>query len=884
MSGNVKASFLREVDELLNAIGDHVLALERRPDDAENVDHVFRAAHTLKGSANLYDYGGIAILTHLLESVLDDLRGGARVADAALIDILLESFDQVRSLAERIGDGEEDPQSEPELLHRLGRFLSSREREESRPALFSQRAGDWADAARGFMDGGKDGDAFVHFVPTLTSADADAAQLNRYQARQLKAAAGGIGEASARRFDDAGLPELLREAAAKLGRMSEKAPNRPAFLLFMQFVIVCTLLESYARRHGASSPRPHWWSDVCDAVKGEAESWASGAAPARFSDVVLDVWELCKPREAAKPEFGTLLAPPTLESPFSGEEEAAATSALALEPLRPLRPADGAAPSDLAQLAGRLVVEQLHFLAPKGRPLIERWELARTLLRRCAEALGDDGLLALAAMPAPDLAALNERANRYVEGTAQSENGPAAPAPRLAASPERGAAPVRGTAEGASAAEAVSGAASSAAFGSAAPSPAPAPSSPAFASAASEADQIIRVETGKVERLMELIGELAVARNAFPFMIGKLRSPNDALTVAAELKEKYAVLDRITRDLQDAIVDIRMLPVSFVFNKFHRFVRDMARQSGKRIRLAFEGEETTLDKTLVEAISDPLIHLIRNAIDHGIEPAEARERAGKPPEGLLRISAFREGNRVVLEVYDDGAGVDTDRIRDKLRAAGELPEERLASMTPQELVACVFRSGFSTAEEVTTLSGRGIGMDAVKRSIHRLQGDVGIQSERGAGTTVRIELPLTLSMTHILQVSAGDNAYGIPLEQIEETLRASAGDVRTMQGEPVVVLRDTVYPIVDLRTYLALPEADSASADASYLVILGSGVALRVDGLAGQQEVVVKPPEDCFKHLSYLAGASILGDGTVLLILNGNAIRFEPRREAVEAR
>ncbi|WP_309118963.1 chemotaxis protein CheA [Paenibacillus sp.] len=896
MRGNVKASFSREADELLNAIGDHILALERRPDDKENVDHVFRAAHTLKGSANLYDYSGIAILTHLLESVLDDLRNGTRVADAALIDILLESFDQVRSLAERIRDGEDDPQSEPELLHRLGQFLSTREREEPRAALFSQRATDWAAAARDFMEGTKDADAFAHFLPTLSAADAAAAQLNRYQVRQAKAAAAELAEAAGLRFDDAKLTALLESVGAKFGRMSEKAQGRPALLLFMQFVVVCTLLEAYARKADAASPRPHWWSDVCDAVRGGAESWANGTAPERFSDVVLDVWELCKPREAAKQEFGRLLAPAafesSLEDPFAGEEEGPSLSEA--PPRR--RPAADASLPDLAPLAGRLVVEQLHFLAPKGRPLIERWELARELLRRCAEALKDDGLLALAAMQAPDLTALNERANRYLAGPAKAEKGAASAASEsapAAASASRAADVIgRKAPEG--------GRAGKEAAASAPPPPAastPAAgkataSATASASAPMDPDQIIRVETGKVERLMELIGELAVARNAFPFMIGKLRRPNDAASVAAELKEKYAVLDRITRDLQDAIVDIRMLPVSFVFNKFHRFVRDMARQSGKRIRLAFEGEETTLDKTLVEAISDPLIHLIRNAIDHGIEPSEERSRAGKPAEGLLRISAFREGNRVVLEVYDDGAGVDTERIADKLRETGELSEDRIAAMTQQELVACVFRTGLSTAEEVTTLSGRGVGMDAVKKAIRRLQGDVGIRSERGAGTTVRIELPLTLSMTHILQVSVGGSAYGIPLEQIEETLRISAGDVRTMQGEPVVILRDTVYPVVNLRTYLSLPEpedgkgaatAEKAGDSSSYLVILGNGVALRVDGLAGQQEVVVKPPEDCFKHLSYLAGASILGDGTVLLILNGNAIRFEPRKETVEA-
>lgn len=862
MNMDMKASFLNEADELLHTIHERILMLEQHPEDQEHVDHVFRAAHTLKGSANLYDFSGIAILTHLLEEILDDLRNRARTIDAVLTDMLLESFDQVRELVNQIRDGAEDPQSEPGLLHRLSAMnAKAPERETRRTELFSESPADWVEAARAFMNGEKDAAAFAHYFAVTAALEASELKPNRTQVRQLRAVAKAVANVKSLTYGSGESFDQIRDAAGKLSRMSErKYDHADVQTLFLQMLLVIAIMEEFARR--SPTERPSWWDDACGGIQSALEELADGRIPVRFPDVVLDVWDLCKPLGAFKQEFGTLLEPEFEEEFLDWHEDAE------LEPADSMPTAgyEGLAPAVAErekrvpaddELARRLIVEQLYFLAPKGRPLTERWSLARDILGRCAAALGDETLRTLAEQAAPDIAALKEAVGRYVVTSTASVP------PRQAES--------EAFAEAAAAAEAVIGEAVPAKTRTdAEPVPARAPESDKSEYAAADRDKIIRVETSKVERLMELIGELAIAKNSFPYLIRNLHL--DTAAAAAQLKERYAVLDRISKDLQDAIVDIRMLPFSQVFGKFNRFVRDTARQSGKQIRLEFEGEETTLDKTIVEAISDPLVHLIRNAIDHGIEPSEQRLKAGKPAEGLLRIQTAREGNRIILEVIDDGAGIDAQRIQEKLLAHNALPKEQISRMTREELIPYIFQSGFSTVQEVTSLSGRGIGMSVVQTSIAKLRGRISVSSEQGQGTKVRIELPLTLSMTQILQVTVRGLSLGIPLDEIEETVRIQDKHIQTMQGEPIVTLRDTVYPIIDLGAYFQLPEKDSGANE--YLVILKNGLALKVDSLAGQQEVVVKPPEDGFKHLAYLAGVSILGDGKVLLIVNANAIPF----------
>ncbi|WP_166244802.1 chemotaxis protein CheA [Paenibacillus turpanensis] len=936
---NVKQSFLNEVEELLNSINDHILMLEEQPEDEENVNHIFRAAHTLKGSANLYGYSGIATLTHLLEGILDELRSGSRSLEPTLTDILLECFDQIRMMAGYIEAGAEDPQSEPELLHRLSQYRTrpgsvtvsgtgsssahaAMDKLEPRPALFSSEPKEWVETVKAFMAGEKEKDTFAHLFPLYTSLDGAGVQPERGQVRQLRALAMEAEALAECRIMEEKIVGRLSAMIDKLIRMAEKKRDQEQLLMvYMQFLVTITILEQYCAREedGPAVALPSWWADVLQAVQGALLEWARGGSPVAISDMVLDLWELCKPEDAAKQEFGTLLMPEVEEWSDGMEAHDASTaqpgaraqrSAFAAEPEIAAGVAWRAADEGIDEAAGRavveaadryagasvpeaavyeapidmkvmvglakqLIVEQIHFLAPKGRPLIERWELAKELLLQCAMVLGDETLHALTQAAAPDIYALKELAGGYSEASVE-----------VATEAGGGAEPAivqeKRTEPGQEVKPEASNVQPSRALAKVGVHPAersPVPIKSVRSETAAETEKIIRVETGKVERVMDLIGELAIAKNAFPFMIRSMVEDPAAAVYARELKERFAMLDRITKELQDAIVDIRMLPVAHVFSKFNRFVRDMARQSGKQIRLEFRGEETTLDKTLVEALSDPLIHLIRNAIDHGIEAPEERTARGKPAEGLLCIEACREGNRVVLEVSDDGAGIDVERIRAKLRESGLVEGERLEKLEPHELIPYIFRTGFSTAEEVTSLSGRGIGMDAVRTTIVRLQGDVQVFSEAGQGTKVRIELPLTLSMTQVLQVSVGGDPYGIPLDQIEETGRVTDADLQTMQGQPILMLRDKVYPVICLRKYFGLENRQDEGKQ--YLVILKTGFALKVDSLIGQQEVVVKPPQDGFKHLPYLAGASILGDGTVLLIINGNAIYLESAEQGL---
>jgi two-component system chemotaxis sensor kinase CheA len=879
---NMKQSFLNEVDELLDRINESILALEESPDDREKVNHVFRAAHTLKGSANLYGYSGIAVLTHLLEGVLDELRGGIRVLEPALTDVLLESFDQIRSLAEGIRSGEEDPQSDPDILQRLQQIQlrgGSEESESKEKRLFSDDPKEWAAAARSYMNGDKELYTFAHLFAVPTPTDKDAVKLDRYQARQMAGILREVQELKGVEQWGATAMDPFERWIGKLTDMAARRKERHELQgVFLQLMAVFVLIQEHARRCETGNRYPAWWKETWNGVERAISGWLEGNIPETLPDIMLDVWELCRPKEEKKQEFGILLAP-ELEEGFDDlfEEEtganpgkewassagmAGASAAGSKEPLNrgskasdsgevdrgellPLAPQSRISEAVKEAMARKLVVEQIHFLAPKGKPLIERWELARKILLKCAEELGDSALADLAGQSSPVMESLKRKGNEYSdEGSAPGREEPAGPVAVVPLSKEvvreEKAAPL--LTSGRDGQE----------------------------EAKPDSEKLIRVETSKVERLMELIGELSIVKNSFPFLIGNIEEGQDIARLRHELKEKYAMIDRIAKGLQDAIVDMRMLPVSNVFSRFNRFVRDMARQSGKQIRLEFAGEETTLDKTLVEALLDPLIHLIRNAIDHGIEPVGERLRKGKPEEGLLAIRASREGSRIVLEVADDGRGIDANRIRERLIGQGLLERERAMNLQDQDVLQYIFQTGFSTAEEITSLSGRGVGMDVVRSTVAKLQGDVRVDSHPGHGTTVTIELPLSLSMTQVLKVQAGNQFYGIPLDQIEETVRMNRSELRTMQGSPIVVLRNRICPVISLVERFRL-KASSAGAYL-YMILLKNGHVVVVDSFAGQQEVVIVPLEDGLKHLDDFAGASILGDGSVMLILSGNGL------------
>jgi len=406
---------------------------------------------------------------------------------------------------------------------------------------------------------------------------------------------------------------------------------------------------------------------------------------------------------------------------------------------------------------------------------------------------------------------------------------------------------------------------------------APVAGAPTTALRSAARESSMRVATGKVDRLIDLVGELVIAQSMAAQIMNGFTAERLPL-----LREAMAEIERHTRELQDRAMRIRMMPVSSIFGRFQRLVHDTAQALGKQISLEISGEETELDKGVVERIADPLTHLVRNAVDHGIETPAERQQAGKPPEGRLRLTAYHQGGNVMIEVADDGRGLDTARIRAKaiergLTAAGD-------ELSEEQIHALIFRPGFSTADKISDVSGRGVGMDVVKKSVDALGGAVALQTAPGRGSTVRIKLPLTLAILDGLLLRVGAQTYVIPLVSIVESIRVRREQVRDVAGcGDVITVRQEPIPLVRLGRMFQI-SSETADPAAGLVVIVehdGRHWALLVDELLGQQQVVVKSLETNFRKVEGITGATILGDGRAALILDIAGIAAMSRGEGL---
>jgi two-component system, chemotaxis family, sensor kinase CheA len=376
----------------------------------------------------------------------------------------------------------------------------------------------------------------------------------------------------------------------------------------------------------------------------------------------------------------------------------------------------------------------------------------------------------------------------------------------------------------------------------------------------------IRVDVGLLDKLMTLVGELVLARNQVLQHVTAVESATFAATSQR--------LDLITTELQEGVMKTRMQPIGNVWSKLPRVVRDLAQSCGKQVRLEMEGKETELDKTLIEAIKDPLTHIVRNSVDHGIETPAARAAAGKPVEGRLLLRAYHEGGQVIIEIVDDGAGIDPEKVRRVAIARGVLSDTQAARMNERELTALLFAPGFSTAEKVTNVSGRGVGMDVVRTNIEKIGGTIDLQSVPGSGTTLRIKIPLTLAIIPALVVTTAGDRYAIPQVSLLELVRLDGDQARTgiemIHGAPVYRLRGRLLPLVYLSRALGLPEQREAGDTVTVVVLRADDrqFGLVVDGVHDTEEIVVKPLGRGLKGLPVFAGATIMGDGRVALILD----------------
>ncbi|MEC0149818.1 chemotaxis protein CheA, partial [Paenibacillus macerans] len=376
----------------------------------------------------------------------------------------------------------------------------------------------------------------------------------------------------------------------------------------------------------------------------------------------------------------------------------------------------------------------------------------------------------------------------------------------------------------------------------------------------------IRVDIDRLDVLMNLLSELLIDRSRLEQLANEVKR--------ADLTETVEHMSRVGSDLQNIVLKLRMVPIDTVFNRFPRMVRDLAKSLDKKIDLVIVGAETELDRTVIDEIGDPLVHLLRNAVDHGVEPVAERVAAGKPETGTVNLRAFHSGNHVFIEIEDDGHGIDRDKVLKKALKNGVVKESEAASMTDEQVYMLLFAPGFSTAEVISDISGRGVGLDVVKSKIESLSGVVSVQSKLGAGTKFSVQMPLTLSIISAMLIKVGAEKYAIPLSSIVETGLIKREQVRELHGYTMIPYRDTHIPLMSLAQLFDIPGFSESDEEETEIVVIRKGdrmAALAVESFIGQSEIVIKNLGKYLPAIQGVAGATILGDGQVALIIDPNA-------------
>ncbi|MDD5295630.1 MAG: chemotaxis protein CheW [Rhodocyclaceae bacterium] len=798
--------FFEETAEHLANLESLLLEVDRENPDPEQLNAIFRAAHSIKGSSGTFGFNDMMDVTHVLETLLDRIRKGERALTEEMVDAFLEARDILGGLlAAHQGEGEGDMVAANAVCDRLRRLTA-----DDSPVEAPQ----------------------VAAPPAAASAAADRPEDNpvRYEIRFVPVA--GLPESS--------MDSMLRE----LGVFGEvEVIQRPrergdAWILRL-----------------LATAQPEVLRDVVDYV-AEADSIVlssagpagddaggaygffreAGAGPAAAQETAYGLFEDAPAQPASEP-WGL----------FSREEAASDDSYGFFEPLSELPPlVKNEARTDEAY--GLFEESTPQASGPASDPGGAYGFFVQPDAPAAATVEAEP---AAEAIPAPDpkgAYGFFRAVPRPVEPASAPASAPessAPPAPKVEAKPAAPSAPL--------------------AVVPAAEKAKPA-AKPAAAKPAADAGTI-RVGVEKVDQMINLVGELVITQA----MLAQAASKVDPAQFE-RLMNGLAQLERNTRDLQESVMSIRMMPISVVFSRFPRVVRDLSQKLGKQVELKLSGENTELDKTLIERISDPLTHLIRNSLDHGIETTEARLEKGKPAVGTITLSASHQSGNIVIEVGDDGAGLNRERILSKAKSRG-LPVHD--GMSDQEVWLLIFEAGFSTADQVTEVSGRGVGMDVVKRNISAMGGRVEIQSVGGVGTRMTVRLPLTLAILDGMSVAVGQENYIIPLNYVIESLQPKKSMIKTVSGvQRLIQVRGEYLPVVALYEAFGIEE-HTEEIENSIMVVLeadGTKAALLVDALVGQHQVVIKSLEANYRKVPGISGATIMGDGHVALILDVAAL------------
>lgn len=382
--------------------------------------------------------------------------------------------------------------------------------------------------------------------------------------------------------------------------------------------------------------------------------------------------------------------------------------------------------------------------------------------------------------------------------------------------------------------------------------------------------RMLRVDQEKIDVLMNLVGELVVAKNSLPYLARRADEQYGVRALGREIKDEYGAIDRIAQELQGAVMAVRMMAVGQVFQRFPRLVRDLARKLGKQVELRITGEATEADKNVIESLFDPLLHMVRNSLDHGIELPEERAALGKPPIATLTMAARQDGDRAVIEIIDDGRGIDPEMVKRRAYERGLIDEARLAAISDHDAAMLIFAAGFSTAERVSDVSGRGVGMDVVRAAVEKAGGGISLSSVKQRGTTVRLSLPLSMAVTRVMTVRLGTRLFGIPMDAVLETVKLPRERITRIRSAEAFTLREAIVPLRHLARMLEIAEPDDAAAELAVLVVRVAGqlVGLAISAFGEVMEVILKPMDGVLSRITGYSGTCLLGDGKVLLVLD----------------
>ncbi|MCJ2056422.1 chemotaxis protein CheA [Methylobacterium sp. J-048] len=868
MTTPLLARFIPEARELLQVSASGLLKLERNPTDETAINEVFRAVHTIKGSSGLFDALALTRLVHAAEDLLGEVRSDALQIDSALVDMLLDSLDQVGQWIDELERRAALPADADGVAHRMAALL--RQRLGSQDGAVDDAP---VHAALRGADPAPDGDVSA-LPPGLLArlpapaclaafrraCEGETVHLVRYAPEPGCFFSGTDPLQAIRQVPDAlALDIAAAEPWAPLEDLDPYQCNlhlalltaapRPEIEQAMRYeldriTIAPIRPRDLVRIEGEASDGPIW-----DDFRGAASGFL---AAGRLDDLRKAVSAL---RSVAGPTLWRRQALDWLEAALSaGQPDPALLAALVaaagsgrLDPVpagpAPVAPAPAPQATDPRQELARSVLASQHRALEHAGYDADRLASVGTVVGNVLLSLGRDADRAAiqaafeAAREAHSVAPLLSALSAVLAG---------APLLRAEAAPALSEAPAQAFAEAAV--------------------PAAGGKEPEGRIAAKS----LKVDQAKIDLLMNLIGELVVSKNALPFLAKRAEETYASREMSREIKEQYAVIDRLAQEMQGAIMQVRMLPVSEIFDRFPRLVRDLARKLGKRIDLALEGEDTAADKTIIEALGDPLLHIVRNSLDHGIEAPEERRAAGKSATARILLKARQEADSVVIEVQDNGRGIDPARIRSAAITKGVIGQEEADRLSDQEAINLIYRPGFSTAPEVSDLSGRGVGMDVVLTTVEKLGGQVTVSSRLGEGTTTRLALPLSMAVTRIMIVEAAGSLYGVPMDMIVETVRVPRERIRMIKKAETFVLRETIIPLSRLSRLLHLPEQPRGEADAAVLVchVNGRRAGLIIDNFREGMDVILKPLEGVLTGIGGYAGTTLLGDGRVLLVLD----------------